>query len=294
MAKVVCLSPLRFYDNLNKQNHRKNYAYGHISPLIVKPHKLSPFQFVIPEKYSGYTLYEAYLHDAKSDNIVLDNMGVRLLETGFRIDEYEGYKIAIYNGLLPIQDINQEGVYYLEIVFKKNEDICKFFSEVFCFTNSLEEYIELEYWNESGNFHIKDGIIVFPKDFKFKLLLKSEIGKPEYNFEEESTKRLGYTFIESQVSKKIYKFNSVLPEFICDALRIVRLCDNKIIRAGDDKFEAITFEMDVDWQTQGDLASVTCEFETDNVIVNLGGFVPEHIPKGGDFNSDFNEDFDTE
>ena len=50
------------------------------------------------------------------------------------------------------------------------------------------------------------------------MLLKGEIGKPEYNFEEESTKRLGYVYVESQVSKKTYMFNTVVPEYICEAL----------------------------------------------------------------------------
>ena len=122
------------------------------------------------------------------------------------------------------------------------------------------------------------------------MLLKGEIGKPEYNFEEESTKRLGYVYVESQVSKKTYKFNTVVPEYICDALRLVRLCDNKIIRCKDDEYEAISFEMEADWETQGDLASVTCEFETDNVIANIGGFVPDKL--GGDYNNDYDDDFD--
>jgi hypothetical protein len=155
-----------------------------------------------------------------------------------------------------------------------------------------KDCLELEYWNETGNFAVKNGVIAFPSDFHFKLLLKGEIGKPEYNFEEESTKRLGYIFVESQVSKKTYKFNTVVPEYICDALRLVRLCDNKIIRCKDDEYEAITFEMEAEWQTQGDLASVTCEFETDNVVANIGGFVPDKL--GGDYNNDYNEDFDKE
>ena len=48
--------------------------------------------------------------------------------------------------------------------------------------------------------------------------------------------------------------------------------------------------MEAEWQTQGDLASVTCEFETDNVVANIGGFVPDKL--GGDYNNDYNEDFD--
>ena len=93
-----------------------------------------------------------------------------------------------------------------------NGGIWTYYSEVFCFDNVTKDCLELEYWNETGNFAVKNGVIAFPSDFHFKLLLKCEIGKPEYNFEEESTKRLGYIFVESQVSKKTYKFK--LPVFI--------------------------------------------------------------------------------
>ena len=183
--------------------------------------------------------------------------------------------------------IEREGQYYLEL---KLSNGAAYYSEVFCFTNHTDDCVEIEYWNETGDFYIKDGIVIFPENFHFKLLLMSEIGKPEYDFEEEATKRGGYSFIEHQVSKKVYKFGAVAPEFICDAMRIIRLCDNKIIRYKDEEYDAITFEMQVEWQTQGDLAVVTCEFETDNIVANLDGFVPDK--KGGDFNSDYNSDFD--
>ena len=102
---------------------------------------------------------------------------------------------------------------------------------------------------------------------------------------------MGYAFIESQVSKKVYKFTFVAPEYLCDALRIVRLCDTKLIHSKRQMYELTTFNMDVEWQEQGDLASVECEFETDTVIANIGGYTP--VLKGGDFNNDFNNDYKT-
>lgn len=285
MTNPICLSPLKFYGDFIKQNHRKSYAHGHISPLIVQMQSLPAFQFVIPSNlYSGNNLNSAYLVDAKSNQRVSANLASLLNETGFAVINSDNYYVAVYPGHLPIQ-IEKEGYFYLELIGNS----WHYYSEVFCFTNSVDDCLEIEYWNSTGNFYIKNGVITFPNKFHFKLLLKSEIGKPEYNFEEESTKRLGYSFIESQVSKKIYRFNTVIPEFICDAMRIIRLCDNKIIRCKGDEYEAITFEMEAEWQTQGDLASVTCEFETDNVIVNLGGFTPDNL--GGDYNSDYSEDF---
>lgn len=291
MANPVCLSPLKFYDDTSKQNHCKSYAYNHISPLVSPIQFIPSFQFVIPDSiYQGNALRYAYLRNAKTHEAVTGNIAQELIETGFSVQTFEGYKVAIYFGLLPIQ-FDREGEFYLDLASLNNN--WRYFSEVFCFTNNLNEYLEIEYWNKPDNFYIKDGIVVFPDNFHFKLLLNSEVGKPEYNFEEEGTKRLGYNFIESQVSKKIYRFNAVVPEFICDAARIIRLCNNKIIRTNGNTYDAMSFEMSVDWQTQGDLASINCEFETDNVIVNLSGFVPDEL-RGGDFNADFNDDFDNQ
>lgn len=289
MANPVCLSPLMFYDSVSKQNHRKSYAHGNIAPLITEPYKIPSFQFVIPDTTAVSGIQSIQLYDAKTDDVRQAGLLPYLSDAGLRISEFEGYKVVIFNGIMPITILDKEGYFYLEITFNNAE---RYFSEVFCVVANTSEYAELEYWNESGSFSVEEGVIAFPPNFHFKLLLKTEIGKPEYKYEEESTKRLGYVFIESQVSKKVYNFNTILPEFICDALRLVRLCDNKIIRSKGDEYKAISFEMEADWQTQGDLASVTCSFETDNVIVNFGGFTPEM--KGGDFNNDYNNDFKKE
>lgn len=431
MANPICLSPLKFYDDIMKQNHRKSYTYNHISPLIMPFNTLLPFQFIIPNEF---TIEETYLRSIDEKQVI--NVYDILKEYGFCNKNIENKNVVLFPGKFPIPNIKYEGEYYLEMktnvvqeeiktekqilywgvngytvsedrvflclrglpatyildlnievvtsdgthfacpripfdissfnaeypssagifynsanpqseyyhghvvdVIITNEDfqgieIIKmdewssatvqneteqipyihldiespekqydttiieygpytYYSDIFCFTNALEDCLEIEYWNSVGNFYLKNGVVSFDDNFHFKLLLKSEIGKPEYSFEEESTKRLGYNFIESQVSKKTYKFNTLIPEFICDAMRIIRLCDNKIIKSKGEEYEAITFEMEAEWQTQGDLASVNCEFETDNVIVNLGGFMPEEL--GGSFrNEHYNNDFDNQ
>lgn len=283
MAQPICLSPLRFYDSLDKQSHRRSYAYNHIYPLIVQLHTLPSFQFTVPsgDNYLAYAL----LIDANTNEVV-HNLLTELYEGQFTITNYDGIHVASFNGHMAIQ-FNTEGNYYIRL---GHANVWDYYSEVFSLTSSIDNCIELEYWNETGDFYLKNGLISFNNNFRFKLLLQTEIGKPEYNFEEESTKRLGYTFVESQVSKKIYKFNAIAPEYLCDAMRLIRLCDNKIIRSPLETFEAISFEMSVDWQTQGDLASVDCEFETDTVIVNTGG--PNLIHDKGDYNNDYNNDFD--
>lgn len=283
MANPVCLSPLKFYDDFNKQSHRKSYAFQNVSPLLFPIHFILPFQFVLPA--SGQNLISAYLVNAKTDEVESANIVTQLEDTGFSIITVDNYSIAVYYGYMPIQN-NYEGQHYLKLIFTDYT----YYSEVFCFSNTLNKCLLIEYQNKTGNFYLKNGVVSFENDFRFKIYLDTEVGKPEYSFEEESTKRLGYNFVESQVSKKVYKFNCVIPEYLCDALRIVRMCDNKRIQCNNEDYDALTFEMEVDWQTQGDLASVNCEFEIDNVIANFGGFKFE--PPGYDFNDDFNDDYD--
>lgn len=265
MANPVCLSPLKFYDSAAKQCHRKDYAYGNISPLICKLHIIPAFQFVLPGNLALSALYIRNINDTRVTGNILSSF----TDVGLSVYQINGFYVLRYPGNYPVLSTFSEGEYYLEIIFS---DSSAYYSEVFCFDNTSDRYLEIEYWNTAGNLFIKNGVISFDNGFHFSILLNTEVGKPEYSFEEEITKRLGYNFVESQVSKKTFKFNAVIPEYLCDAMRIIRMCDNKIISSKNDEYDAITFDMTVDWQNQGDLASATCEFETDNVVTNLGSF----------------------
>ena len=196
--------------------------------------------------------------------------------------------IITYPGILPIKSLSLEGNYFLEL----EADIpISYFSEIFSSTNNVDDCLYIEY-SSPVDFEIGKGVVSFKNGFKFNVYLKSELGKPEYKFEEEATKRLGYTFIESQVSKKIYRFNTIIPEYLCDAMRLIRLCSNKKLISKGVSYDMLSFDMDVDWQEQGDLASVTCEFQVDNIIVNLGGYEESFSNNNSvDFNNDFNDDY---
>ena len=294
MANPICLSPLKFYDDLHKQNRYRSFAYGHVAPLITNPNVITPFCINLGTEWAGHAhlIRSVRLYDANTNEPIGGNYNNRFIDAGLHIEEIDGSTIIWFLGIFPLSGvIDYEGQYYLTI-----EDILyeRVYSEVFCYTNDISDCIKIEYWNPEGNLYVGGKYPIFPseKAFHYILLLKSELGKPEYSFEEEATKRLGYSFIESQVSKKTYKFNTVIPEYLCDAMRIIRLCSQKKITCKGETYDAINFNMEVDWQEQGDLASVTCEFDVDNIITNLGGFKREAV--GGDFNNDFNNDYYTE
>lgn len=277
------ISPLPFYDNIALQNHRKDYAFGQVYPLITYRNTLLPFQVVLSGGSSiGYARIYNF-HTGKYTDI-----STSIKENGLTLKSYTGFKLLKYPGILPIVEIKHEGLYYLQIQINGLGII---YSDVFSVTNRIDDYLLLEYSN-SYNFEMKNGMVDFSDNFKFKCYLDTQVGRPEYDFEEEATERMGYSFIESQVSKKIYKFTFIAPEYLCDALRIVRLCENKKITSKGQTYDLTTFTMEPDWEDQGDLASVECEFETDTVIANIGGYEPELL--GGDYNEDYNNDFNIE
>lgn len=276
------ISPLPFYDDIALQNHRKDYAFGQVYPLITYKNMLLPFQVVLSR---GSSIRWVRLVNFNTGKFI--DITTSMEENGLILKSYTGFKLLKYPGTLPIVEIKHEGLYYIHAYIT---NLGAIYSDVFTVSNKVDDCLLIEYSN-SYNFELKNGIVDFSDNFKFKCYLCTQIGKPEYDFEEEATDRMGYTFIESQVSKKIYKFVFLAPEYLCDALRIVRLCENKSITSKLQTYDLTTFNMEPDWEDQGDLASVECEFETDTVIANIGGYTPEIV--GGDFNSDFNNDFKT-
>ena len=277
------ISPLPFYDNIALQNHRKDYAFGQVYQLITYRNMLLPFQVVLA---SGISVNWVRLYNFNTGKYT--DISASIKENGLQIKSFTGFKLLKYPGTLPIIGIVHEGQYYLAISISGLGTI---YSDIFTVCNKVDDYLLIEYSN-SYNFELKNGIVDFSDNFKFKCYLNTLVGKPEYDFEDEATERMGYTFIESQVSKKIYKFTFLAPEYLCDALRIVRLCENKKITSKLQVYDLTTFNMEPEWEDQGDLAAVECEFETDTVIANIGGYVPSL--SGGDFNGDFNDDFKTE
>ena len=277
------ISPLPFYDNIALQNHRKDYAFGQVYQLITYKNMLLPFQVVLA---SGTSVSWVRLYDFNTGKYT--DITTSMKENDLQIKSFTGFKLLKYPGTLPIIGIVHEGQYYLAISISGLGTI---YSDIFTVCNKVDDYLLLEYYN-SYNFELKNGIVDFSDNFKFMCYLNTQIGKPEYDFEEEATERMGYTFTESQISKKIYKFTFVAPEYLCDALRIVRLCESKQITSKLQTYDLTTFSMEPEWEDQGDLAAVECEFETDTVIANIGGYESELA--GGDFNNDFNNDFNIE
>lgn len=278
-------SVLPWYTSIDQQNHRKSYAYGTIYPLFTPKRTLLPFQ--IMRNTSSRDITEAQLYD--KNGVLFADITTALRETGLQIVPFAslGYDVIVYPSLLPFAIDTPDGIYYARMT----DGVNVWYSEMFTIVGDLSGYLKIE-WYDVENFVFDAGQIVYqnPK-FLNVLYLCTELGKPEYPFEEEGETRDGYFFPEKQISEKKYRCMALAPEYLCDVMRFIRMSDKVFVT---DKYgrqyDCDTFLITPKWQTQGDLASVEIEFETATVAKKIGrGYITPG--RKGDFNNDFNNDF---
>lgn len=278
------LSPLPFYESEEQQNHRKSYAYGAIYNLFAPADVLLPFQIIRQhrdEEVAGVKLYRRdgslfadITEDVKSAGLTIVNM-----------EEYD-YDVIVYPAYLPLAVNMEIGVFYMELT----DGVQTWVSEMFTSVSTTNGYVRVEWW-DNEDFVFDGGRIVYQGvRYRNVLYLNTQIGKPEYKFEEEGENRDGYFFPEKQISEKVYKFTFAAPEYLCDVMRFIRMADNVLITDEIGReYDCDTFLMTVKWQTQGDIASVEAEFETATVAKKIGNVYREETK--GSFNNDFNTDY---
>jgi hypothetical protein len=236
---------------------------------------------------SSLDITRAQLYD--KNGVLFADITTALKETGLQIVPFAslGYDVIVYPSLLPFAIDTPDGIYYARMT----DGVNVWYSEMFTIVGDLSGYLKIE-WYDVENFVFDAGQIVYqnPK-FHNVLYLCTELGKPEYPFEEEGETRDGYFFPEKQISEKTYRCMALAPEYLCDVMRFIRMSDKVFVT---DKYgrqyDCDTFLITPKWQTQGDLASVEIEFETASVAKKIGrGYITPG--RKGDFNNDFNNDF---
>lgn len=278
------LSVLPFYTDINQQNHRLSYAFGAIYPLFAPANFLLPFQIMRATR--GNAISRVRLYD--KNGALVQDITQYMKDVGLQIVRFSnlGYDVIVFPANLPLP-INQfDGVYYLTL----SDGVQTWYSEMFTVVQDVKPYLKIEWW-DAENFVFDSGQIVYQNPaFKNVLYLNTELGKPEYQFNEEVETRDGYFFPEKQISEKTYKCTTLAPEYLCDVMRFIRMAD--YVRITDKYgriYNADSFLITPKWQTQGDLASVEIEFETNTVAKKIGrGLI---MQTKGDFNKDFNNDF---
>lgn len=262
------LSVLPFYQNIEEQNHRRSYAYGDIYPLYTQVGKIPPFQIVVP--HETYSLSKVSLYRADG-SLVTDNI-LSQMYSGEQIKEfaYFGYDVMVYTGSPTISSLSEEGQYYLTVVFSNGT----YYSDVFTAVGSVAPYVKVE-WYDLEDLEMDGCRIVYDLGngnyFKNYVYLNTEIGKPDYVFEDEGETRDGLFFPEKMISEKTYKMTFLASEPMCDVMRFVRLSDRmKVTDRYGREYQCDTFLITPKWETQGNIASVECEFQTNTVAKRIG------------------------
>lgn len=281
------LTPLAFQKEEEWLSHNKSYAFGAIYNLFSPNSMLLPFQIVRPHRNDRIESVELYTRNGE----LVGNITNDIVSLGLSVKSFElyGYDVIVYPAYLPLNINLPLGIYFIKI----SDGVDTWYSEMFTNVSSIDGYIKVEWW-DNEDFLLEDGRIVYSgMKYHNVVYLNSKIGKPEYKFVEEGETRDGYFFPEKQLSEKVYKFTFIAPEYLCDAMRFIRMADNVLItdEVGRE-YDCDTFLMSVKWQTQGDLASVEVEFETATIAKKIGH--SQMLVNGGDFNGDFNSDYSTE
>lgn len=286
------LSPLPFYQSLDEQDSKKWWAFGNIYSLIVPKETLIPFFFRVKESHAltldnikVYKMCCRPLNQAGDFNNDFSNDFYidRDENANYWLDEFNskihlvagtGYTDVYYlaDADLPLE----KGRYYMEFIFKYTEDSTDYYKSVYSevFTcvedEELSQYTKIE-WKNSSSLDTGTAIIPYTAGYTNILYLDTDICQPTYEFEEEGENRNGYFFPIKQISYKKYTFKIVAPEYMCDAMRLIRMSDSATItnKSGLD-FDATQFVMDVSWLEGGHYASVDCEFTTNTVIKTIG------------------------
>lgn len=270
---------LPWYNSLSQQHRFIKYAYGRQSPIIYERGQVPTFQF---SKSSGGSITAFSLINAETGTS-LDVLSTMVSDSGLEKVSYDDYDLIINpaTAQLTTGGTLKEGLHYCTMVVGANT----YYSEYFTWKNSVSDMLKLQYWNDEPIVY-KSGHLRY-QDFRHVFYFNSQLGKPEYPFQEDVQERDGHIFPIQQISMKKYKFEILVPEFVLDALRLVRLHNFKQITHLGINYQIEEFIMTPQWQETGDIAAVECEFMTDTVVIKTG----QAIYKGGDFNNDYNEDF---
>lgn len=297
------LSPLPWYESLEEQGFRKHWAYGKVWPLIAHRDYLLPFQLVMPNGVNpDMSQFNIYMHKYGTDTYF--EVTEMMQAAGLRIDDartLEGYVNLIFPANFALDwtiqgmDFNRDfsedfggpnrtsiGRYYMRITTTVDGVTKEWYSEVMTFVYDLQGYLKLE-WYSLDDLVYDGGAIIYtsPVNYTNYLWIPADVAMPDYTFEEEGEERDGFFFPTKQTSEKTYRFAFLATEEVCDAMRLVGLSDVVIvIDPLGRRYVCDKFTMTPEWQQQGYLASVNCEFQTDTVVIRrAAAYTPAQTAK---------------
>ena len=253
------LNPLAFYKSQNDMFRARPYNYGIKYPLYMPLNRVTPFQ-IIRGSSESTTLTSAKIYNDRGVEVATVTSYMSVNVVTISSSKVMQFKCGNYANLTP-------GQYTMRVVIGNDT----YYSEVFTAYANIGKLVKVEYYN-ADPIIFDEGALTYDNGFKFELYLCTEIAKPEYLFEEESTKRGGFTFVENQISSKQYKMVIAAPEYLCDAIRIIRLHDHVAITKDGNAYEAYNFTPSYQWNDVGDLAQVVITFESNTVLQKISAY----------------------
>ena len=258
------LSVLPWYDSIEKQDFKKSYAFGAVYPLFMLKGYINPFQIVnidVDDFDDGYTIELVNFQTGVAVNVT----------TAMSPYISVAYVTGIFGNVIfmtdqPVITSPKIGRHFLRITTALHQ----YFSDVITFVDSVSPFLKLEWW-DVNDLQLEYGTLFYENyGFQNLLYLQTELGKPEYTFTDEGEERNGYFFPTKQISEKVFKFNFLSSEYLLDVMRLIRMSD--YIRITDlfgRCYNANQFEIKSEWETQGNLASATVQFQTDAVVKKI-------------------------
>jgi hypothetical protein len=237
-----------------------------------------PFQ-IIKEHYVGASVRSAVLK--KADGETVGSILSGLNAAGMLYMPFADYDIIAYPSSSPAGLTSAEGQYYIQL---STSDGKLYYSDVFTVVGQTGGFIAVQWW-DIEDLQMDGGRIVYKNggvEFRNTLWLQTQLGKPEYTFNEEGETRDGYFFPEKMVSEKTYKCTILASEYLCDIMRFIRLSDYVFVQDQyGNTYRCDTFLITPKWETQGNIASVEIEFTCFTVAKKIGrgstGLADENI-----------------
>ena len=168
------------------------------------------------------------------------------------------------------------GAYYIKITFTDSLGSGKVrYSEVF-FAEDVSKKVSIKWYN-ADDLEFDGGFIPYNHTanslyYSNRIYLDTHIGLPEYSYTEEGEERNGRFFPVKQISEKTYKFVAIVPEFVCDLMRTIRMSDVMTIYDNElgNTYNLEQFETDVKWLDGGRYAKIECSFQTNTIVKKIG------------------------
>ena len=273
-------SVLPFYESTDMQLRNLTYSYGAIYPLFCQKDMYPCFQLVLPPgsqqpviQDGGTRKINLYLMDKANNQVKLLSISPDLHVSSLSVNGETRYVIWQAGETVHTAEhyILPSGQYYIKLEDLTNN--LTYYSDFITVVDSVADYLKIE-WRDYDNL-IGDSAIILYKSgnltYRNVVYLPTQLGKPEYQFDEEGETRDGHFFPTKQVSYKRYKASFEACEYLLDVMRLIRLSDVVIVTDPfGTQFQADTLLITPQWTDQGDLATCTMEMTSNTVVKRCG------------------------